>query len=47
MVNLLGYEQTLIFTKKLKRDIDKQIKKYGFKANDLLDSVEFIIERKF
>ena len=26
---------------------DKQIKKYGGKANDLLDSVEFILERKF
>ena len=27
--------------------INKQIKKYGTKAGDLLDSVEFILKRKF
>ena len=47
LVNLLGYEETINFAKKLKKKIDKQITKYGSKANDLLDSVEFILKRKF
>ena len=47
LINLLGYKETLNFAKNLKKKIDKQIKKYGTKAGDLLDSVEFILERKF
>ena len=47
LVNLLGYEETINFAKNLKKKINQQIKKYGIKANDLLDSVEFILKRKF
>ena len=47
LVNLLGYEETINFAKNLKKKIDQKIKKYGNKANDLLDSVQFILERKF
>ena len=47
LVNLLGYDETINFAKDLKKKIDQKIKKYGIKANDLLDSVEFILERKF
>ena len=47
LVNLLGYEETINFAKNLKKKIDQEIKKYGTKANDLLDSVQFILERKF
>ena len=47
LINLLGYNQTLYFAENLKKKIDKDIKKYGRKANDLLRSVEFILERKF
>ena len=47
LVNLLGYEETISFAKNLKKKIDQKIKKYGTKANDLLDSVQFILERKF
>jgi len=47
LVNLLGYEETINFAKNLKKEIDQKIKKYGTKANDLLDSVQFILERKF
>jgi farnesyl diphosphate synthase len=47
LVNLLGYEETINFAKNLKKKIDQQIKKYGNKGNDLLDSVEFILKRKF
>jgi len=47
LVNLFGYEETVTFAKNLKKKIDYKIKKYGTKANGLLDSVEFILERKF
>ena len=47
LVHLLGYEETINFAKNLKKKIDQKIKKYGTKANDLLDSVQFILERKF
>ena len=47
LVNLLGYDDTVKFAKKLKKKIDQKIKKYGTKANDLLDSVQFILEIKF
>ena len=46
LVNLLGYEKTINFAQNLKKEIDQKIKKYGTKANDLLDSVKFILERK-
>ena len=47
LVNLLGYRKTLNFAKTLKKKLDQQIKKYGIKANDLLESIEFILTRKF
>ena len=47
LVNLLGYEETMNLAKNLKKKIVLRIKKYGSKASDLLDSVEFILERKF
>ena len=46
LVNLLGYYKTLNFAKKLKNKIDKDIKKYGRKSNDLLKSVEYILKRE-
>ena len=47
LVNSLGYRETKKFASKLKKRIDEQIKKYGYKTKDLLESVEFILERKF
>ena len=47
LVNLLGYGETLNFAKTLKKKLDQQIKKYGIKANDLLESIEFILTREF
>ncbi len=47
LINLLGYSETLNFTKTLKKNLDQQIKKYGIKANDLLESIEFILTREF
>ncbi len=47
LVNLLGYSNTLNFAKKLKNKIDKDIKKYGTRANSLLQSVDYILKREF
>ena len=47
LVSLLGYGATLTFAKKLKQKIDQDIKKHGLIANNLLESIEFIINRKF
>ncbi len=46
LVNLLGYNKTLNFAHNLKRKIIKKIKNYGIKSQDLLQSVEFILNRK-
>ena len=47
LVNLIGYKNTLSFVDKLKKRISIKIKKYGIKSHDLLQSVEFILKRKF
>jgi len=47
LINLLGYDETLNLAQSLKKKLEKQIKKYGTKANDLLESIEFILNRKF
>ena len=47
LVNLIGYEKTVNFSKNLKNKIKKKIKKYGTEANDLLESIEFILNRKY
>ena len=47
LINLLGYDGTKTFARKLKKEIDQKIKKYGRDAEDLLDSVQFILNRKF
>ena len=47
LINFMGYNKTLIFVNNLKKKINKNIKKYGIKSEDLLQSVEFILNRKF
>tara|TARA_Y100000590_G_scaffold120288_1_gene137705 strand:- start:1062 stop:1946 length:885 start_codon:yes stop_codon:yes gene_type:complete len=47
LINLLGYNGTINFARKLKNEIDQKINKYGTDAEDLLDSVQFILNRKF
>ena len=46
LVNLFGYKKTLNFANNLKNKINKKIKNYGIKSQDLLQSVEFILDRK-
>ena len=47
LVNLIGYKKTLNLAKNLKEKLSFRIKKYGIKSHDLLQSVEFILNRKF
>ena len=46
LVNLFGYKKTLNFANNLKNKINNKIKNYGIRAQDLLQSVEFILDRK-
>jgi len=47
LIKLFGYNQTLNFAKGLKNKIDKKINKLGNRTDDLLESVNFILDRKF
>ncbi len=47
LVNILGYKETLNFAKRLEKKINNEVKKYGIKSNDLIQSVKFILKRKF
>ena len=47
LIKLIGYNKTLNFAYELKKKIDKDIKKLGKKNKDLLESVKFILDRKF
>ena len=46
LINLFGYKKTLNFANNLKNKINKKIKNYGIKSQDLLQSVKFILDRK-
>ena len=47
LISLIGYKATLKFAENLKNKIIYKIKKYGKKSEGLIQSVEFILERKF
>ena len=47
LISLIGYKGTLKFAENLKNKIIYKIKKYGKKSKGLIQSVEFILERKF
>ena len=47
LVNLLGYKKTLNYANKLKKKINEKIKNCGNKSDDLIQSIEFILNRKF
>ena len=47
LVNLMGYSKALNFAKNLEKKINKRIKKYGMKSNDLLQTVKLVLQRKF
>jgi len=47
LISLIGYEKTHFFAKQLKKNILSKLQKHGKKANDLINTVEFILERNF
>ena len=46
LIQFFGYKKTLNFANNLKNSLNKRIRNYGFKSQDLLQSVEFILDRK-
>ena len=47
VISLIGYEKANSFALQLKKNILSKLKKHGKKANDLINTVEFILERNF
>ena len=47
LINLLGYKKAYNYANILKKKILLKLKKHGKKANDLSETIEFILERKF
>tara|TARA_Y100001970_G_scaffold292437_1_gene433723 strand:- start:185 stop:1054 length:870 start_codon:yes stop_codon:yes gene_type:complete len=46
LISLLGYKNSIKYSKKLKLTIFDKIRVFGNKAEDLRDTVEYILERK-
>ena len=47
LINLMGYKKAYMYADKLKKKILIKLKKHGKNAKDLIDTIEFILERKF
>jgi len=47
LINLMGYEKAHNYANNLKKKILLKLKKHGKKANDLSDTIEFILGRNF
>ena len=47
LVALIGYEKAYTYASKLKKNILSKLSKYGKKADNLINTVEFILERNF
>ena len=47
LINLMGYKKAHIFANNLKRKILLKLKKHGKNANDLRNTIEFILGRNF
>ena len=47
LINLMGYGKAFLFANSLKRKILLKLKKHGTNANDLIETIEFILGRNF
>jgi farnesyl diphosphate synthase len=47
LISLVGYNKAFNFANKLKKNILRRLEKHGTKANDLINTVEFILGRNF
>jgi len=45
LISLLGYKNTIKYSENIKKNIFKKINKFGKKANDLEETVSFILKR--
>ena len=45
LISLLGHKNTIKYSEKIKKNIFKKINKFGKKANDLKETVSFILNR--
>ena len=47
LINLMGEEKAYLYANNLKRKILRKLQKHGKKASELINTIEFILERKF
>ena len=47
ILNLMGENKAYLYANNLKKKILRKLKKHGKKAEDLTNTIEFILERKF
>ena len=47
LISVLGYENTLRYANDLKKKILLKLKKRGKNANNLIETIEFILQRNF
>ena len=47
LINLIGYRKTFKYADNLKKNILLKLRKHGKNNKDLLDTIEFILKRKF
>jgi farnesyl diphosphate synthase len=47
LISLIGYEKSNSFALKIKKNILSKLRKHGKKASDLINTIEFILERNF
>ena len=45
LISLLGYKNTIKYSENIRKNIFKKINKFGKKANDLKETVNFILNR--
>ncbi len=45
LISLLGYKNAIIYNSNLKKEIFNKLKRYGSKADDLKETIEFILKR--
>ena len=47
LINLIGYKKAFNYADKLEKKILLNLKKHGKNANDIIDTVKFILKRNF
>jgi len=47
LLNLMGEKKAYLYAKNLKKKILRKLEKHGKKAKELMNTIEFILERKF